>query len=472
MRKTLSGNKMSLLLSVLSLGMLVMLYACGGGGGGGSDEVPLDLGLDGPGDEGNYFPLTVGNLWQFQGTEISPEGSRQYRNTVSVTGTRNIDGIIAQVVQDTNSYGDGPFESYVVKDLNGIANIGTSDADPFGVQLAYYWEGRFPLIAGESFVQIDRSGVDFGEDLDDDGTNEKVDVRSVVTVVGFSSVTTPVGNFSDTVHIAKELTLTLRMSSDGSRVPVTATEDSIFATGIGWLERRVEISLLGETITTHETLTAYMVDGEAFGIIQVPGMTVEGEGSPAGTDSYYAFDVTPGENLTVALTGLTDNADLIPLLPATCNQAYNLLPGTSPEYCHLTTTGSRLLVAVTALESASYLLSLSPTPVVTEPANEGTGENPVQIPPSTPTVGQVETRGTSYYVTTGLDLAAHTVSISGLSGDAALHVYADETYSFELDCTLRSSTTTCTVEDATALYFSVSSGPLNRDGASYTILVY
>ena len=102
------------------------------------------------------------------------------------------------------------------------------------------------------------------------------------------------------------------------------------------------------------------------------------------------------------------------------------------------------------------------------PANES-----AQIPPDVPTIGQVATRGESRYWTTGLTLGNHTVTISDLTGAADLHVYGDNTYSMELDCTLRfPGALTCTVPNTTALYFSVRSGPLNRDGAWYVIIAH
>jgi hypothetical protein len=102
------------------------------------------------------------------------------------------------------------------------------------------------------------------------------------------------------------------------------------------------------------------------------------------------------------------------------------------------------------------------------PANES-----VQIPPDVPTIGQVATRGESRYRATGLTLGSHTVTISDLTGAANLHVYGDNTYTMELDCTLRSpGALTCTVPNTTTLYFSVTSGAINRDGAWYVIIVH
>jgi hypothetical protein len=68
--------------------------------------------------------------------------------------------------------------------------------------------------------------------------------------------------------------------------------------------------------------------------------------------------------------------------------------------------------------------------------------------------------------------------MTALSADADLHVYYDETYSMERDCTLRgyyilgTYPDDCTLDDTSELYFSVSSGPLNTTGAVYNILVH
>ena len=61
-------NKLFLKL-IMPVGIIFLLFACGGGGGGGdsespsqSEELSFELGLDGPGDAGDYFPLEIGNV--------------------------------------------------------------------------------------------------------------------------------------------------------------------------------------------------------------------------------------------------------------------------------------------------------------------------------------------------------------------------------------------------------------------------
>lgn len=466
-----------LLKMLVSFGIITLLVACGGGSGGGdsfssNDEIPLELGLDGPGDIGNYFPLEVGNVWIFEGTTSS--GDRDYQNTISINGTKIVNGQNTLVVEETNSYGEGSFESYLLKDLNGIANLGSSDLDAFGTQVANYWEGRFPLVAGESFVQLDRTGLDLGEDLDSDAINETFDIRSIVTVIGFTSRTVPLGTFDDVVLIQRDVTIDLILSSDLSVVSSRALEEAYFAAGIGWVDREVSISTGGVTERAREVLAAYVVDGQSAGINLVSDAIIDGQGDPEGNNVYYSFNVESDNNTTVAITGLTDNADLIPIYPGSCDVANNFRLGTNPEDCQVTTTANKLIVAVNALQSSKFTLSVASTPNITTPANEGVGL-PVSITQNNLTVGQV--RETSFYQASGLTLGNHVISISGLSDDADLHVFLDDNYSVELDCTLNAGfddvnfPEDCTVPSTTEVFFTVTSGETSLGGASYIILV-
>ena len=474
---------------IIFTGILSILAGCGGGGGGGGDgeslasddEIPLELGLDGPGDVGNYFPLEIGNVWLFEGTKSSPEDPQNYHNNISINGSKVVDGITALVVEETNAYGEGAFESYIIKDLNGVVNLGSSDEDVLGTQLSNYWEGRFPLVVGESFVQLDRVGLIYSEDLDGDGLNETFDIRSIVTVVEDDiSLTVPVGSFDEVVRIIRDVTIDLVRSSDQKILSVTSQENAYFAANVGWVKRTITTSAEGVTDVADEVLTAYSVDGQSAGFNQVTGSIidgrVDGQGAPAGDSAYYVFSVESGNNMTISMTGLTNDADLLPISPSVCSQANTERLDTNPEDCQVITTSNKLIVAVNSVENAQFTLSVAPTPMIAIPANEGVTV-PVAIAPDKTTAGQVAARGTSFYSTTGLVPGTYTVSISALSDDADLHVYSDDTYSFELDCTSRAVGDVvnypedCTVANTTELAFAVGSGELNQEGASYIILV-
>jgi hypothetical protein len=96
-----------------------------------------------------------------------------------------------------------------------------------------------------------------------------------------------------------------------------------------------------------------------------------------------------------------------------------------------------------------------------------------------PVVGEVATRGENRYRADGLVPGEpYTVSIHSLSRpgeyrslQAHLHVFPDETYTLELDCTLVDRQNSCTLTTNGTSYFSVSAGEVNREGEVFFILV-
>jgi len=187
-------------------------------------------------------------------------------------------------------------------------------------------------------------------------------------------------------------------------------------------------------------------------------------------ENSYEVPVAPGTAYTVSITRLTDNATLRVLGGASGCTTVDV--STFATECTLVSAGPLLTVRVEGKEvvgpAADYVVMAVPAVVVTLPITNTFGNIPLGVP----TVGFVETRSESRYFTTGLTPGTHAVSIVGLTGAANLHIYADETYSLELDCTLREQKNSCTLTTGPAVYFSVSSGPINRDGAGYIILVW
>lgn len=249
--------------------VLLALPACGGGGGGDGGQEPGEvvLGQPGPGDAGNHFPFSVGNVWRYQGTRVEtglpPE---TFVNTLTITGTRQVGDVTVTVFEDSNPDNLGaPEETFLVKDLNGIADFGNSDpTDTFTPLLIPFWEARFPLETGASFVQLSRAGLSLGEDLDEDGINDRVDLRGVVKMSGFEAVTVPAGTFAACAKFEQNIELIIILSRDNSRVTSTGVLTLWFAPNVG-LVKRVEVTTIptfafAETVT--EELIGFAVDGQ------------------------------------------------------------------------------------------------------------------------------------------------------------------------------------------------------------------
>ena len=95
---------------------------------------------------------------------------------------------------------------------------------------------QFPLRYPSSFQQFDRKQLDFGNDLDGDGVNERVDVQGTVSVVGRDNVTVPAGKFPDTVRIEARMMLRITLSADNHAVVGTDVMNAWFAKGVGMVK--------------------------------------------------------------------------------------------------------------------------------------------------------------------------------------------------------------------------------------------
>jgi hypothetical protein len=183
----------------------------------------------GPGDIGNYLPLNQGNTWHYRGTKFGLD----YQNTVRVTGRKTIGTVATTILTQSNPDGEGVTqEEYILKDTQGISEYGTNDArDTLSPHLVPYQLLRFPLAPNSSFTSVNRTGVDFGQDLDGDGRNESAGISSQVSVIDTESVTVPVGLFTNALKVQTLSTLTVTFSSDGTSETVTSTQTQWFAPG-------------------------------------------------------------------------------------------------------------------------------------------------------------------------------------------------------------------------------------------------
>jgi hypothetical protein len=480
-----TNGRPNILIFILMASLPFGLMTCGGGGGGGNDgsnisgqEIPVILGQPGPGDIGNYFPLNTNNFWHYRSTntELVPPN---FSNATIIQGMEQISGHETWKIQESNADGYQQGETYsLVKDLNGIVTTMTDSlSDPFLSQLVPYWEYRFDLDVGDSFVQLDRTQVDFKEDFDFDGINEKVNIHSVVTFVSEEPINVSAGNFSLAKHIERELRLDITFSSDNSTVRSSANEQSWFVADLGLVKKISSFTIEGLTETVIEELDAYYVNGLSKNVTFPANSVVAGQ-ILSGASRIYAFDTPPEQSLVTGLAGLVDDVDLEVYSANTCTQSSHLnRGGTNPEDCSFENPGNLTFLGLNSHGGTGYILFAAPYDIKLPPVDEGSWENPVPVEFGKPYNGQVAARGTSYFATIGLMPGIYTVFLSGLTDDADLHVYNDETYSLEQDCTLRATGDVlnepedCMVNSTSGIYFSVRSGELNRDGASFVVLV-
>lgn len=184
-----------------------------------------------------YFPDRPGNRWQYRG-QIS-EGPLQaidqkfFVNESKVTGTRTLKGATVTVFHDTNAGNHGPSDSFYRRDAVGIVYYGSEPGTPLEQQLIPYQIVRFPMALASSFTQFDRTDLDFGTDVDGDGTNEHVDVQGLVTITNREPVTVPAGSYPDAVRLEARMTLRIHLSDSTKSTVGTDVMTAWFVKGIG-----------------------------------------------------------------------------------------------------------------------------------------------------------------------------------------------------------------------------------------------
>jgi len=170
----------------------------------------------------NFFPDQIGNEWHYQGRiiegTVNQIADKTFVNISKVTGKETVDGVTVTVFHDTNPGDQGPTDSYYRRDAAGIRYYGSKPGTRLEKQLIPYQIVRFPLEIPSSFVQLNRTNLNLGLDIDHDGRAEKVDVHATVTIHGQEAVTVPVGTYPKAVRMEAQMKLLVHLSRDGTQV--------------------------------------------------------------------------------------------------------------------------------------------------------------------------------------------------------------------------------------------------------------
>lgn len=189
-------------------------------------------------DAQSYFPDAIGSRWRYRGRiEEWPlqkvSTSKGYVNVSTVTGTQAVKNVTVKVFHDTNPGDHGPTDSYYRRDAVGVVYYGSSPGTPIEQQIVPYQIVRFPLEVPSSFQQFDRKGIDFGSDIDGDGTPEKADVEASVTVTGREDVVVPAGAYQKALRMEARMAMRVYLSKSKRTVLNTDVLTAWFAKGVG-----------------------------------------------------------------------------------------------------------------------------------------------------------------------------------------------------------------------------------------------
>lgn len=210
---------------------------------------------EGPGDIGNFFPLTQGHTWQFQGTHSETgQPTVQFSNTMTVNGTKPVGPVTTTILTESNPLNSSVAEEvYYLKDSRGLWNYGSSDSsDSLSSNLVPYREVLFPLNLGVTTEVVNKKRVNFGQDLDSDGKNETANVLSQVTVEVFEDVTVPKGTFTNAAKVVQKTTITVFSSAGLGSQTVVGTQTVWFAPGIGPIRRTVLLQQDGQFLESSD----------------------------------------------------------------------------------------------------------------------------------------------------------------------------------------------------------------------------
>lgn len=266
---------------VVAGALMYSLVACGGGGGAGElpdddvrpplpqlvtdtlpDGVRLDL------RDKQYFVAVEGDKWVYDRLDASGAGTpaavTRTLTAVSVGGftvTESQQGLPDEVERYVRS-GDG------LQLLDPAGDGLPTEARAMVGQLLLYPEPFYAVGATRTLVRQGSLGID----TDGDGVVESFRVELTQTLVGFETVTPPVGSF-EAAHFRTTLTLTLSPSSLAISVStISGTEDSWWAPGMGLVQaRRVQTDAAGaresytlslsQAVRQGSTLPAQVADG-------------------------------------------------------------------------------------------------------------------------------------------------------------------------------------------------------------------
>lgn len=217
----------------------------------------------GPGDQGHHFPIAINSVWGYRTTrKETGEPTIIFNTGRTVSGTRSLGSIVETIFYETNPNNSGvPEEAYFVKDGVSIVRRGTSDVTDFLTpQLVPYHELQFPIHAGKTFTQLNKSGVEFSQDIDGDALHETASIASSVRVVAFEAVTVPAGTFTNAARIETQIQTTVLLSRGGS-ISISGAETSWLAPNVGLVKRVTSARARDISQVDTEELVSYSVGG-------------------------------------------------------------------------------------------------------------------------------------------------------------------------------------------------------------------
>lgn len=207
------------------------------------------------GEINDYVPDADGSTWTYN---VIDNTKATYTSTETINGTRDVNGTSCQILERVDS--DDPNSIYRTfffdNDTNMIRIWGTERVENGTVvNTIYYNTGVlvfvYPLSVGSDWEVISVEGskpteIPFiggffeDDDLDNDGTDDTVDMDMGATVASQGSVTVPAGTFEDTFKIDQHMDVTLHLTLLGD-ISVDGDQERWFKPYVGNIKNHLTL---------------------------------------------------------------------------------------------------------------------------------------------------------------------------------------------------------------------------------------
>ena len=211
----------------------------------------------------SYFHAPIGSVWHYQGTlheqDVQLVSTSEFTNTSTAVKKMHKDDQRVIVFIETNPGNTGETESYYHVGNMGVIYHGSKPQQLFEPQLVPYPVVKFPLVEEQTFRQVDAKDLNFFQDLDGDGVNERVDAFAEVTVDSLETLSVLAGTFENVLRLNGKMELAVTMSSNGEVIVTRDRLTSWFAPGVGLIKytETINIPVMGDdfmraTVVTEE----------------------------------------------------------------------------------------------------------------------------------------------------------------------------------------------------------------------------
>ena len=371
----------SILPMVMCLILSAALTGCGGGAAGSPPiQKTQAIAIGGPGDMDNIFPAAAGDVWGYHVTAFETgQGALDVVETIRVTGTKPVSGYDASVFAYSSTDGTQS-EDYLLKTGAGVYYLGNSadgSSEPFPYALIQY-----PLTQGSTFSQLNRSGIDYGTDLDGDGRSESLSIASTVTVAGTESVTVESGTFANCIRIVTSTTQTVTGSRDGRQVTETGTISEWYAPGMGLVKRHMELGAPGWSRVVDYSLVSFMVAGRKSDstpptIVSVQPSANSIQGALSSVSAVFSEDIDPATLNSSSFVVKDENSIAVPGTVTYANKTATFATGVRLNGTYTATIATAIQDGMANSLAADYSWTFTvdraaPYVVATSPANNAT----------------------------------------------------------------------------------------------------